>query len=284
MLSSSVVTRGIVLAASLLAVHASHAASSAETAKKVARLLDAAGIAHTVRQVLPSMTMSFDDPGQQIPTNVRVALREAAGQAFQPKPMIERVRTSMGAAMTARQLDDTLTWLDAPLGRRITALENEAAEPSVLPKVQAYASELEKKPLSPRRVELIREMDAATGASEVNILMTEAGILAVALGMNAAQPVQQQMPPDTLRQRVKATMPQLRQQLTELVTLGMSYTYRSLSDQELESYLKFLKSPSGTAYSKAAVGGMTEAMMEANGRFMQLIPKSIARHKGTTGA
>ena len=284
MLSSSVVTRGIVLAASLLAVHASHAASSPETAKKVARLLDAAGIAHTVRQVLPSMTMGFDDPSQKIPTNVRVALREAAGQAFQPNPMIERVRTSMGKAMTARQLDDTLAWLDAPLGRRITALENESAEPGALPKVQAYARELEKKPLSPRRVELIREMDAATGASEVNMLMTEAGILAVALGMNAAQPVQQQMPLDTLRQRVKATMPQLRQQLNELVTLGMSYTYSSLSDQELESYLKFLKSPSGMAYSKAAVGGMTEAMMEANGRFMQLIPKSIAKHKGTAGA
>jgi hypothetical protein len=278
------VASGVALLAGLFGTSISYAASSPETAAKIARLLDASGIAHTVRQLLPSMAMGIDDPGQKIPANVRVALREAVGQAFQPNPMIERVRTSMGASLTTRQLDDTLAWLDSPLGRRITALENESADPAVLPKLRAYARELEKRPLPQRRVELIREMDAATGASEVNVLTTEAGILAVALGMNAAQPAQQQMPAETLRQRVKATMPQLRQQLTGLVALGMSYTYRSLSDQEVESYLKFLKSPSGMAYSKAAVAGMTEAVMEANGRFMQLIPKAIVKHKGTAGA
>jgi hypothetical protein len=113
--------------------------------------------------------------------------------------------------------------------------------------------------------------------------MTEAGILAVALGMNAAQPVQQQLPPEALRQNVKATMPQMRQQIGEVVKQSMSYTYRPLSDRELEAYLKFLKSPSGAAYSKAAVAGMTDAMLDASGRFMQLIPKALTKHKGTTG-
>ncbi|HKA40162.1 MAG TPA: hypothetical protein VKD25_10350 [Burkholderiales bacterium] len=284
MAPSSILRRIASCAVCLFVATASHAASSPKTAAKVDRLLDAAGIAHSVRQLLPSMMASFDDPSQKLPTNVRYALREATEQAFQPEPMIARVRTRMGAALTERQLDDTLAWLDSPLGRRITALENESAEPAALPKILAYARELEKRPLSQPRAGLLREMDAATGASEVNSLMTEAGILAVALGMNAAQPVEQQVPADALRENVKASMPQLRQQVTEMVVLGMSYTYRSLSDQELGSYLKFLKSPSGAAYSKAAVAGMNEAILEANARFMQLIPKAIIKHKGTTGA
>lgn len=272
-----------VAAACLVFVHTSHAASTPDPAAKMDRLLDISGIAHMVRQVLPGMNAGFDEPGQKIPMNLRYALREAAGQAFQPDAMIERVRARMSTGMSAREIDDTLAWLETPLGRRITAMENETADVAAIAKIQAYGRELERRPLPARRAELIRELDAATGASEVNVLTTEAGILAVALGMNAAQPVQQQLRPEVLRENVKAAVPQLRQQITDVVRMGMSYTYRRLSDQELESYLKFLKSPSGAAYSKAAVAGMTDAMLEASGRFVQVLPKAIAKHKGTAG-
>jgi len=272
----------IALIAWLLVGAVAHAASSPD-AGKVNRLIDAAGIGHSLRQVLPGMVSGFDDPGQDIPANVRSALREAAGQAFRPDPMIERVRARLGVALTARQLDDTLAWLDSPLGRRITAMENEAAEPAVLAPMQSYARELERRPPGKRRAELIGELNLATGASEFNAVMMEAAVLATALGMNAAQPVQQQVPADVLRQTVKSSLPDLRKQTEQVVTLALHYTYRSLSDPELESYLKFLKSPSGAAYSKAAIAGFTDAMLEANGRFMQAIPKAIAKYKGLSG-
>src|SRR5262245_11536590 len=161
----------VALAACVLAAPQPHAASTPETTAKVSRLVDVSGIAHMLRQVLPGMTAGFDDPSQQIPVQVRQALRDAAGQAFQPNPMIERARTRMGATLTARQLDDSLAWLDSPLGRRITAMENESAEPAAAPKIMAHGRELEKRPQSKRRADLIRELDAATGASEVNMLM-----------------------------------------------------------------------------------------------------------------
>jgi hypothetical protein len=274
---------GVLLIAWLLADHVSHAASSPETAEKVNRLIDVSGLRHTARQVLPGMAGSFDDPSQKIPGNVRAALRDAAAQAFQPDPMIERIRARLGATLTARQLDETLAWLDSPLGRRITAMENEAAEPAAVPRIQGYARELERRPPGKRRADLIRELNLATGAGEFNALMMEATLLATALGLNAAQPVQQQLPSDVMRQRVRSSLPQLREQTDQVVILAMFYTYRPLSDQELGSYLKFLKSPSGAAYSKGAIAGFGDAMLEANGRFMQAIPKAVAKHKGMTG-
>jgi hypothetical protein len=53
-----------------------------------------------------------------------------------------------------------------------------------------------------------------------------------------------------------------------------------LPDRELESYLKFLKSPSGAAYSHSGTEAFREAMLEAIGRFMLEIPKALAKHKG----
>ncbi len=276
------VVSSAVLVAGLLFGQPSHAASSPDTAGKVNRLMDASGMSHSVRQVLPGLVSSFDDPNQKVPLDMRKALREAAEQAFRPGLMIERIRARFGTALTARQLDDALAWLDSPLGRRITALENAAADPAAGPRMEAYAREIEKRPPAKSRSDLIGELNLATGAGDFNAVIVEAAILASALGLNAAQPVQQQQPPDVIRQRVNSSVPGLRKMTEKLVTLEMLYAYQSLSDQELRSYLKFVKSPSGAAYSKAAVAGFTDAMMEANGRFMQALPKAVAKHKGAS--
>ena len=257
-------------------------AASPEIASKVDRLIDVSGLAHTARQVLPGMLSGIDPPQQGVPANVRSALRAAATQAFQPEPMIERIRTRLGAALTAGHLDDTLAWLDSPLGRRLTAAENEVAEPAALTQMQAYGRQLEKRPPAKHRVGLIEDLTRTIGATEVSATILEGTILASALGLNAAQPVQQQVSPDVLRQRVKSSLPEFRQQTDQVVTLSLFYAYRSMSDREIESYLKFLKSPSGAAYSKVATEALSEAILEAIGRFMVALPKALDKYKSTT--
>ena len=267
-----------------LAGHISHAASGPEAAGKVDRLLDASGMAHTVRQILPGMLEGINSPQPGVPANVRGALSDAATQAFQPGPMMEKVRARMGSALNDRQIGDTLGWLDSPLGSRITAAENEASEPAALGRIEAYAKELERRPPAKQRANLIGELNRATGSGELTASMLEAGVLASALGVNAAQPAQQRVPGDVLQKQVKASLPHLRQQAGQMVTLGLHYSYRAFTDKEIESYLNFLKSPSGVAYSKAAVSAFRDAMLDAMGRFMQAIPKALDRHKGMTGA
>lgn len=261
------------------------AAGSGQAAdtQKVNRLIDVSGMEHIVRQLLPGMLSGFDDPSQNIPANLRAALRDATAQAFQPDPMIERLRVHLRASLTARQLDDALAFAESPFGLRVTAMEKAVTEPAAVAGLEKYARELERRPLEKRRADLIAGVDLATGSSELSALMLEAGMLATVLGLNAAQPVQQQVPVDILRQKVKAGFPQLRQHSDQFTTLALSYAYRSLSDKELESYLRFLKSPSGSAFSKAALEGFRAALVEANARYMQAIPKALTKHKGVAG-
>ena len=275
----AIVVRNVSLLALFLANQFCHSASSPEAAAKVNRRVEVSGIAHTVRQLQPGMVSEINKPQQGVPANVRGALREAATHAFQAGPMIEQMRARLGTVLSVAQLDDTLAWLDSPLGRRITAAENEGAEPAAFAKMQAYARELERRPPPKRRVNLIDELNRATGSSEIAATIMEGAILASALGANAAQPVQQQVPGEVLRQQIKASLPQLRQQSDQMVALSMFYVYRSMSDQEIESYLKFLKSPSGAAYAKGAVEAFRETMLDAFGRFMVAMPKALAKHK-----
>ena len=275
---------GIVLIGWSLSGHVSHAASGPAADAKVGRLLEVSGMAHTVRQVLPGMLEGINAPQPGVPANVRGALRDAATQAFQPGPMMEKVRASMGSALNDRQIGETLSWLDSPLGGRITAAENEAAEPAALGRMEAYARELERQPPSKQRANLIGELNRATGSGELTASMLEAAVLASALGVNAALPAQQRVPGDVLQKQVKAGLPQLRKQAEQMVTLGLHYAYRAFSDKDIESYLNFLKSPGGVAYSKAAVAAFRQAMLDAMGRFMQAIPKALDQHKGMIGA
>ena len=278
------IAASVLLIAVFVGGQLSHAAGPPGAGSTVNRLVDVSGMAYATRQILPSILSGMDEPLDGVPVEMRAGLRDAATQAFQPDPIIERITARLGATLTARQLDDALAWLESPAGLRITALENEAAEPTAAERMQAYGRELEQNPPAAQRVRLIGELNRASGSSEMAVKIMEAVVLATALGVNAALPVQQRVPVDAVRQQVKASLPQLRREADKMVMLNMLYAYRSLSDPELEAYLGFLNSSSGAAYAKGALAAVGDAMLEAIGRFMAAIPKALEKHKGAIGA
>jgi hypothetical protein len=56
-----------------------------------------------------------------------------------------------------------------------------------------------------------------------------------------------------------------------------------LTDKQNESYIQFSRSASGTAFNKRAVAGVSDALLDAIGRFMTAIPKAMERTKGSVG-
>jgi hypothetical protein len=271
------------LAACFLAAPLAHAAAAPDAGAKANRLMEASGMAHSIRQIQPTMTGSFDQPQEGLPDDIRIALRQAASLGFQPDPMIEKVRARLGALLTGRHLDNTLAWLESPVGHRITDLENASAEPAAASQIESYARELEKHAPSKRRVDLITQLMAATGSTEFSATMLESAFLATALGINAAQPAEQRSPVELVRQRIASVLPKMQKENERALAVSMHYTYRTLSDQELEAYLKFLKSASGTAYTKDALMAVREAMNEALARYMQEIPKALVRQAHSIG-
>lgn len=260
-------------------------AATVDNDARIDRLMEASGLNQSVKQILPGVLSSLDGNQQQpaLPPPVRAAMRNAAAQSFQAAPMLEKVRARLAGELTAGQISDTQAWLDTPLGRRITDLENASNEPEAMVKMQAYAEELAKRPAPTSRLRLIRDLILATGAQEMMNQITEAVIMATALGFNAAQPKQQQMPTELLRQQIKSGMPEIQKQTEQFAMSMMLYTYRSLSDTEVDSYIRFSRSASGAAFNKSVVLGMSEALLDAIARFMTAIPGAMERSKGALG-
>jgi hypothetical protein len=260
----------------------SRAAPPADAAK-IDRLIEGAGIAHSTRQILPNMVSGMSAQQEGVPPALRAAMIEAAGQAFQPGPMIETIRSRLGAGLNGKELDDTLAWVDSPVGRRITSVENAASEPAAMSGMEAFLKELEQRPPPQSQLDLVVQLNVMTGAVEMTSSMIEGIALATALGINASLPVEQQAPFDVLRKQLAAAMPDTRLQAAQMVTVYALYAYRTLSEKELAAYVDFMKSPSGTAYAKAALAAFNAAMLDALTRFMHALPKALEKHKGAVG-
>jgi hypothetical protein len=252
-------------------------------AAPIDRLMDASGLRQALEQIPATVTLSIDapQPGVEVPEDVRVALKDAATQAFRAEPIVESVRARLARDLSEREIADALAWLDAPLGKRITDLEMKASDPAAMSRIENYARELQRRaPPKARRI-LMQDLNVAMRATETGLVLMEAIAFAGALGLNAAHPRQARIPAELLQRKIKEALPELRAHAEANVTAGLFYTYRPLPDRELASYLSFLQSESGFAYSRSSAEAVREALTQATSLFMGAIPKALRRAQGS---
>lgn len=250
---------------------------------RVDLLMERSGMLHTLRQVRPGVLSGMREGRGDLPTAVSRAMVQSAERAFQPDRMIAEVRAHLAANLAADDVTAVLEWLDTPLGRHVTQLENAAATPEAQARLQAYAHALREDPPTPERLSLCQRLDQVTHASELMRQLVEAAMLAGAAGANAAQPVERQVPPEVLRRMLQQQFGTQLGQVQQLVVLTQLFTYDALSDAELRQYLDFLQAPAGTRYLDESGAALRQSIIDALGRFMQYLPVAIRASEGAVG-
>lgn len=153
------------------------------------------GMEQTLRQIPQQVVAGFDQQSQKIPAPQQAALRRALIESFDA-PLMERhvakeLQETLRPEVTAR----TLEWLRTDLGRRITKLEEAAADPKRVEELQTFAKQLEKTPPPQDRLQLIRRIDTATSASELLLDVTESMMVSIASAYDATLPAQSEPEP-----------------------------------------------------------------------------------------
>jgi hypothetical protein len=250
---------------------------------RVDLLMERSGLLHTLRQVRPGVLSGMREGQGDLPMAVSRAMAQSAERAFQSERMIAEVRAHLAANLAADDVSAVLEWLDTPLGRHVTQLENAAATPEAQARLQAYAHALGEDPPTPERLSLCQRLDQVTHASELMGQLLEAAMLAGAAGANAAQPMERQVPPEVLRRMLQQQFGAQLGQVQQLVVLTQLFTYDALSDAELRQYLDFLQTPAGTRYLGESGAALRQSIIDALGRFMQYLPAAIRASEGVIG-
>jgi hypothetical protein len=104
--------------------------------------------------------------GHRIPGKTKRIVRQTFLDAMDGNVLQEEVRHRLGRELPEDVAKPTVAWLRTDLGRRITALENEASSPETTLQQAAFAMQLQLEPPSPDRMQLTRRLEEATGSSD----------------------------------------------------------------------------------------------------------------------
>jgi hypothetical protein len=241
------------------------ASSQAPDADLLQKLYIQSGMAALVEQIPAGVQAGFDQAygEEQSPAfsaSQYKMIRDRIPKVYAPEEMRARILSVVETRMTAADIQTVLDWLESPVGRKCTDLESAAAGPETLQAMQTYARELQQSPPSGQRMALLGELAAAVKAVENAVEVVMNTQLAVAAGVMAMLPAEQQKPFDVIRGQLEQLRPQIEAAMQNQTIIAFLYTYQELSEAEIGEYLKFARSDVGGRYHDAGAAGLQQAL------------------------
>ncbi len=253
-------------------------AQSAEALELAERLFERCGLAVQIQSFPAQFEQGLSQNRGKVPDEAIAAAAEAGRKAFAMTALREEIVRTLAAKLPAADMRQTLAWLDGQVGRRMTLAEESASASMTPENTRAYFESEKHKPPSPKRAALIAELIAATQAVEIGASLIEAMSLGIAVGMDAAQPVEKRIGFSNLRKRLRAAMPpdKLRANMGASLPAINRFIYRGISDADLAAYVGFNSSPLGQRYNQAVTEALAQALTRASvriGEIMQAAPE-----------
>jgi hypothetical protein len=193
-----------------------------------------------------------------------LAAWEASALAAFDSPALDRTLAGqLGATLTA----EDAAWLDgfmaSDLGSRISALERESQEIPAGRQIATLAKgQVIYLGLSDRRRAQLAELMTLTGA-DITIGMMGDSLRGLALGLALSSDTGDvAVPWDEIDAAVTRKLAGMQAELSDATRGLYAYTYSSLSDEELETYLQFLRAPATKKFYATATLAIGDIVRE----------------------
>ena len=229
----------------------------------------------SVIQTLFDRSVAEDDQAGKLPKEILSAMRASVPKAFAPERLKATVLAELTGKLTDQDIKDTLKWLDSPLGKKCTQLEEAASTPEAQADMQQYAARLHDSPPTAERLKVLREFDAAAKVTGNAVEMAIQSQVAVALAVIATLPMEKQKPIEDVYREIEKTRPAIEAEARSQTLISLLYAYRSLTNAEIQLYTEFAKSPAGSRFNSASMAALNKANLEGATKWGQLIGDAI---------
>jgi hypothetical protein len=233
------------------------------------------GLEAQLEVVGESLETAIGPQVQHLPPAQGQALESAVRREFGADALQRAVEMHLERAYQPQQAARVLQWLRSPTGRRIARLDLAAARPEGTAALERYARNLASDPPPVPRVSLIRQLDAATGMTDFTVDAALTSALATALGANGALPPDKRGAESDIRAAVEAQRDALRPEIEMMITTSMLYSYQSLGDGELRSYIDFSNSEAGRWFHESVKRALLNTLEGASTRVGRAVAASL---------
>ena len=240
--------------------------------ERVERLLDLNGVTEQVK-TFPDMFKIGLNQVSDVPAEDRQVMSRLVDEKIQPQQIYTAVRDAVVEGVDKNAVSTLISWYESDLGKKVTALEVHASQPEAYQEMIQMAPELLG---NPETLEQATRFDQLLGISEFGVMLQETTAVAMYSAMHNFMQPDQPLDEAGLRQALAQQKPQWRQQSQQMTALSFAYTYRDLSEDELQSYLDFLATPASQSFTVATLSGMESGL----GSVIEEWTGQIAAHIG----
>ncbi|HXF79947.1 MAG TPA: hypothetical protein VN598_13850 [Usitatibacter sp.] len=202
----------------------------------------------------------------------------AMARAFSPDRMRRIVAREIERNLPAADEAQVLRFLSTDLGVRATKAEEEASDPATVARMRGEVDGFFIKVPGARVAKITRLAQAfKAGESAASMMIDMAA--AVAYGAAVASPNGDERVARDLRRKFEERRGELTDTMNQQLTKVFAYTYRSLSDEDLDRYLEFAQTPAAQHFTGVTIKAFDIAFQEGGlelGRY-------IGREAGKNG-
>lgn len=216
-------------------------------------LYQASGMQQHQRHFQQALQQAQQRYAQQLPTQVHQTLVRQSNQRFAPEAMHERAQARLALNLDNPTREQALAFYQQPAGQRIVAAETAATAPRNITILQQGVPE---QSLDMQRRATLQRLSKSLPALEMGVEVS------LALANLAAQSANDlfgglMRVPDNM---ISGHRDRLRNQMQPNLLDTLAYTYRDLSDAELDAYLDWSESTAGQHYFRAVEAALRDAL------------------------
>jgi hypothetical protein len=182
--------------------------------------------------------------------------------AYAASSLRPALRAELAKRLTAAEIAAALAWLDSPTGRKLTALEEQAATVEAQQRLES-AAQRGIPPLAEARAKTLHSLVEATRADEVGVAV----LIETAIGINEGLALFGVENPNVsladLRSELEKERARLVSELRQQTFTAFALVYAEASDAELAALLAFARSPAGVRYHDGTSRAFSNTLAQA---------------------
>jgi hypothetical protein len=218
----------------------------------VEELMELSGLTQQIPR-LPTEYMTFVDQllaalerqRHPVPSKLRRQIRQSFVDALTPERLESEIRARLLDGLSQDTTLATVSWLRADVGKRIIAAELNASSPEKSVQFATFLLQLQVERPAPERLQLIRRIEQITQGSEMATEAWEAVVSAVARALEAEYRTKNLKGKEQLQEYLASIRGSVKDMFQQARIVQALFTYRLLTDEDLQQYAEFLETPAG---------------------------------------
>jgi len=232
----------------------------------VRTLMQKSGLKKQIEQI-PQLMQAELDRQQEDSSNISKEdfnrFSRIMKSAFDPKTIHAAVQKHILLNMAENDMKEVLSWLDSPLGTKITKLEEDASTAEAFEEIHAIGPKLLNDNKDTSRMNKYNRLDKAMNATQSTVNTVMNIQLAMITAMSSAMESDIRPSFEDAQELIKKIQPQIQAEMRREIQIQFSYTYRLLTDYEIDRYIRFAETESGQRYHQVTTRAINNTLVQA---------------------